>query len=326
MKRTALRFETGPMAATLVAMLFLLSGCATNRNDAPVTTSKPQNTSSTRAPVPAAGNKSVKRAPAASSVIGNPKSACKVRSDSVAWEYRAGPCRNGFLHGEGEAASADGQRQYRGGFADGVFHGQGSYDWGNGVRYEGAFVRGTKSGRGTIVYADNRKFTGDFQNNLYHGKGVYTDADGSVYEGEFRHGRFNGRGIYTWVNGDNYTGQFKDDLMEGEGVYQRANGEKYSGPFRKNERDGIGHYTWPNGDRYEGAFRSNEMNGEGTYTYADGSRYIGAFADGKKHGPGRLVSGGAEYRQQWERGEKTAEEPLPSLVENAKAPIAPDRR
>lgn len=311
------------MAPAWIAALVLLSGCATSGNDTPVTASKSQNTAKTRAPVPAAGNKGALRAPAVASATASPKPGCKVRSDSVAWEYRAGPCRNGFLHGEGEAASVDGQRHYHGGFADGAFHGQGNYDWGTGVRYEGAFVRGTKSGRGTISYADNRKYSGDFQNNLYHGKGVYTDADGSVYEGEFRRGQFNGRGIYTWVNGDSYAGQFRDDLMEGEGVYQRANGEKYTGPFRRNERDGLGHYVWPNGDHYEGAFRGNEMNGEGTYTHADGSRYTGSFANGKKHGSGRLVSKGAVYRQQWEQGEKTAEELLPSSTESAKAPAGP---
>ena len=326
MTRSKRLLRFGCAVAFFLAPIALLAGCATSRDDVPATTPAVQNIASTAPvgkPVAAAGNSIARRTSAASSsLLSNAKPACKVRSDSVAWEYRAGACRNGFLYGEGKAVSVDGQRHYQGGFADGAFHGQGSYDWGNGVQYTGAFVRGAKSGRGAIAYTDNRKYMGDFQDNVYHGQGVYTDADGSVYQGEFRNGRFNGRGTYTWANGDKYTGQFRDDLMEGEGAYLRANGEQYSGSFKQNEREGMGVYRWPNGDRYQGAFRGNEMNGEGTYYHADGAQYVGYFLNGKRHGSGRLVSADGEYRQQWNRGEKNAEERLPRPVEDAKAPVA----
>lgn len=300
--------------AIVSAALGLQFACATGRNDS---VHAPPAVAGTSVPAPVKGtgtgvdNTSRRRVP-----VDATKQSCKIKDDNVAWVHLSGPCQNGHAHGQGRAASVDGQRHYSGGFAAGRFDGEGSYDWGNGIRYAGRFVRGAKTGRGTIVYPDNRQYAGEFKDNLYNGTGRYTEADGSVYEGEFSAGRFHGRGAYVWANGDKYNGQFRDDLMDGNGVYTRANGETYTGQFRKNERNGTGTYTWPGGDRYTGAFRDNEVNGEGTYFHADGTKYTGQFLNGKKHGRGRLVAATGEFRQQWEQGQKIGEE---------KAPVTTDR-
>lgn len=294
-----------------VTLLFALSGCATSSND-----SKFEAEARTAAPSPMAAPKQVAVAAvkkSASSPYSRPApQRCKIQNDSVAWIQIRGACHNGLAQGQGEARSTDNIRGYRGGFANGAFHGEGRYDWGNGIYYTGAFERGIKNGRGSIVYPDTRRYVGDFKDDLYHGRGVYTETDGSVYEGEFRAGRFSGRGDYRWTNGDHYTGEFLNDGMEGAGVYRRANGERYAGSFKNNLRQGQGTYHWPNGDHYTGEFRDNEIEGEGVYTHADGSRYMGNFQAGKKHGKGRLLSAQGEWRQHWQHGVKLSEEVMPS--------------
>lgn len=303
-----------------LTLLFVLNGCATSSND-----SKFNAEVQTAAPLPMAASKQLAAPPvnkSASSPYSRPgPQRCKIQNDSVAWVQIHGACRNGLAQGQGEARSTDSIRSYRGGFVNGAFHGEGRYDWGNGIHYTGVFERGIKNGRGSIVYPDTRRYVGGFKDDLYHGRGVYTETDGSVYEGEFRAGRFSGRGDYRWTNGDHYTGEFLNDGMEGTGIYRRANGERYTGSFKNNQRQGQGAYHWPNGDHYAGEFRDNEIEGEGVYTHADGSRYIGNFQAGKKHGQGRLASAQGERLQRWEHGVKISEEA--TLSEAPAIPTSP---
>lgn len=311
-----------PRAIVVIAAFALLCACATGRND---TVTAPASVAGTSVPAPVKGAGAVrKHAPKKPSMAARPapkaaQPSCKIKDDSVAWVHLSGHCQNGYAHGQGRAESVDGLRHYNGGFVAGSFEGEGSYDWGNGIRYTGRFVRGAKTGSGTIAYPDNRKYAGEFKDNLYHGTGRYTEADGSVYEGEFSIGRYHGRGVYVWANGDKYAGQFRDDLMDGDGAYTRSNGETYSGQFRKNERNGTGTYSWPSGDRYTGAFKDNEINGEGTYFHADGTKYVGQFRNGKKHGWGRLIAATGELRQHWEQGQKIGEKTAPAVTGNGAA-------
>lgn len=245
--------------------------------------------------------------PAATSHQTKPKqTACKVMSDTVDWVLISGGCKDGYAHGEGHAKSVTGKRRYSGGFSEGFFSGNGTYDWGNGTRYTGGFRQGKKHGQGTLTCGDKSSYSGPFQENVYHGRGTYVSADGSTYTGDFAQGSFDGRGTYTWKNGTVYDGEFRNNKMEGEGTYTLANSERFTGQFRNNEMS-QGVYTWPNGDRYEGPFQDNEMDGEGTYTYADGSKYAGRFAKGKKDGEGTLFIGNDAIRQVWKDGEKAAD-------------------
>jgi len=228
------RLSKAAVAATVV----LMAGCAMGGAGAPVrsTPAKPAPAPVTimppRTPMPTTEARAYPAKPARLRTASRP---CRVHRDSVDWILVSGGCRNGNAQGQGRARSVDGRRSYSGGFVAGYFDGEGSYDWGNGVRYTGAFVRGRKSGPGKIDYPDHRNYQGQFKDDLYDGTGRYHDEDGSVYVGDFRLGQFEGRGTYTWSNGDQYVGEFKDNRMEGEGVYIRSNGERRAGRFQNNE-------------------------------------------------------------------------------------------
>ena len=119
---------------------------------------------------------------------------CKVKPDSVPWIHLSGGCKNGYAHGKGRARSVDGRRSYAGGFSEGAFSGEGTYDWGDGTRYTGEFRDGQRNGQGAIDYPNKSRYAGQFKDGRYNGMGTYTDADGSGYRGEFRNNRYHGRG------------------------------------------------------------------------------------------------------------------------------------
>jgi hypothetical protein len=74
-------------------------------------------------------------------------------------------------------------------------HGQGSFIWNNGDRYDGNYVNGIMSGYG-ILRSKIRKFRyeGNFENNDYNGKGIYYHDDGWRHEGYFKNGQPHGEG------------------------------------------------------------------------------------------------------------------------------------
>jgi hypothetical protein len=227
-----------PLRMTAATTAIFIAGCATggtasppapataNSETAPVAIMVP------RRPVSTTDARRNPAKPPSSHAVSGP---CRVNRDSVEWTLVSGGCRKGRAQGPGRARSVDGHRSYSGGFVAGYFDGEGSYDWGNGVRYTGAFVRGKKSGKGVISYPGHRRYRGQFKDDLYDGTGRYEDEDGSAYEGEFRLGRFEGHGTYTWPNGDQYVGEFKDNRMDGKGVYIQSSGERHAGRFRNNE-------------------------------------------------------------------------------------------
>ena len=226
--------EVHPRWVAVAVMVVLVAGCATGGTGSPAA-----RTTAKRVPVPVAMMQPRMPAPTTETMrrparLASFRSACRVNPDSVAWILVSGGCRKGYAQGPGRARSADGRRSYSGGFVAGYFDGEGSYDWGNGIRYTGAFVHGKKTGKGMISYPDHRRYQGQFKDDLYDGAGRYDDQDGSVYDGEFRLGRFEGRGTYTWPNGDQYVGEFRNNRMEGEGVYIRNNGERCAGRFMNN--------------------------------------------------------------------------------------------
>lgn len=51
-------------------------------------------------------------------------------------------------------------------------------------------------GQGTYIWADGLKYEGDFVKNIPMNHGVYTWPDGSTYEGEVTNGMRNGFGMF----------------------------------------------------------------------------------------------------------------------------------
>jgi hypothetical protein len=87
--------------------------------------------------------------------------------------------------------------QYRGGFANGYFEGEGALLMRGGLRYDGGWKSGRMEGHGQLLLPDGDAYTGDFLAGKQHGQGQYISATGQVYEGGFAVGLRDGMGTVT---------------------------------------------------------------------------------------------------------------------------------
>ncbi|MDR0558795.1 MAG: PDZ domain-containing protein [Prevotellaceae bacterium] len=60
-------------------------------------------------------------------------------------------------------------------------HGQGTYFWNNGDKYEGQWLNGSRNGEGVFYWANGDKYEGSFENSKREGEGVFTFKDGSTF-------------------------------------------------------------------------------------------------------------------------------------------------
>ncbi len=79
-------------------------------------------------------------------------------------------------------------------------HGQGSYVWPDGRKYEGEYRNDKKNGYGLYVWADGRRYQGWWHNRKQFGLGVYVAKNGTATLAcdpvEIKHGLWeNGRRI-----------------------------------------------------------------------------------------------------------------------------------
>ena len=120
--------------------------------------------------------------------------------------------------------------RYKGGFKDGLKHGEGILEenkqWGGKFNI---FLRTSTLLRKIGYY----RYEGEFKNGEKHGRGVEISADGTLYEGEFKYDRRHGKGILTTKSGSRYEGEFKDGLKHGIGVQISADGTRFKGEFRR---------------------------------------------------------------------------------------------
>ncbi len=129
----------------------------------------------------------------------------------------------------------------------GLFHGQGTYFWGNGEKYVGKIKNGKQNGQGTFT-------------SLSHG----------IYKGVWKDGYLN-QG--TWTSLDNiskYKGEFKGWLPNGHGtkiVYEN----KYEGEWKNGKEHGHGTSKSHNGVMYEGEWKNGKEHGHGTINFLDGA-------------------------------------------------------
>lgn len=75
---------------------------------------------------------------------------------------------------------------YTGQVLDGLFHGVGTFYYGDNERYEGEFTYGKREGHGRFYYADGSIYDGEWVDDKIKGKGTAYFASGNVYEGEQR--------------------------------------------------------------------------------------------------------------------------------------------
>ena len=99
---------------------------------------------------------------------------------------------------------------YFGEMLNGLFHGEGTLNFGSNEIYVGQFFRGKRSGPGVYRYPDGRVYVGEWHENLYEGPGLLTFPDGKApLEGIFERGRLvNARKV-----SDEIVGRTKDSAM-----------------------------------------------------------------------------------------------------------------
>ncbi len=204
--------------------------------------------------------------------------------ETVRW---SGACPRGPAEGEGagEWRVADGGTAWVASFSgtlrEGRMHGQGSYRWANGNRYEGEWRDGLGEPRGTFTVADGTSYEGEFRAGRPHGRATQTWPSGDRYEGEFRDGRRHGQGTLTFADGRRYAGEWRDDAGHGQGTLTMPDGRRYEGEWRNSRQHGRGTHIWPSGDRYAGEWRDDQPDGEGGYWNAREQRWFrGTWAAG----------------------------------------------
>ena len=83
---------------------------------------------------------------------------------------------------------------YRGDLLNGLAHGHGTYDYGDGRSYTGQWVNSLPCGKGRLVFANGDLYLGDFVNAHLQENGVMFYADSEKYEGEFLNSLPHGQG------------------------------------------------------------------------------------------------------------------------------------
>lgn len=81
---------------------------------------------------------------------------------------------------------------------------------GKDFRFEGYMKDGMMHGQGTYFYKSGDKYQGQWEKNKMHGQGAYIFADGEKYVGQWENGKMNGQGSYFYKNGDKFIGEWKN--------------------------------------------------------------------------------------------------------------------
>ena len=173
---------------------------------------------------------------------------------------------------------------YEGGYANGEYHGQGTYTSRKGWVYVGAFDNGVMTD-GKLTFTDSGNiFEGHFENGALHGKGkatYYVKVDGKYeydgeYEGDWVKGKRHGKGKRVYYNGNVYDGDWVDDKRDGYGKFER-----YTDKWQtKHFCDLV----------YEGRWQDDKKHGKGVEKHympgvnEDVTVYEGEWVNGKREG------------------------------------------
>lgn len=152
--------------------------------------------------------------------------------------YRGG-WQNGLFHGEGELVLPDGT-VHRGQFFQGLAHGPGTTTLPSGEVLSGGYVKGKVQGPGRRSYADGRVYEGELRDNKPHGQGLLMFTDGRTHEGLFVEGKPRGYGIRTWSDGRHVEGLFVDSFRAVGRLYDPEGRLMYEGWTRLGAAEGWG--------------------------------------------------------------------------------------
>lgn len=100
----------------------------------------------------------------------------------------------------------------------------------SGLNYKGGFSDGAFHGQGELTYVTGESYEGDFVGGLRSGKGTYRWTDGAYYDGQWSEDQMNGEGTYYYPNGsDGYklVGSFVDGKPDGECKYYVTSSRSY---------------------------------------------------------------------------------------------------
>ena len=198
-------------------------------------------------------------------------------------------------------------------------HGQGTYYWTNGGRYEGEWKDRKRHGQGTHFYANGDRYKGEWYDDKRHGQGTEFRAD-VRYNGHWKDDKLHGQGTSFRPDGSvRYNGQWKDDKAHGQGTSFRPDGRVvYKGEWNDGKCHGQGTEFRADGSvAYTGEWKDHKWHGQGTEFRADGSvRYNGQWKDDKRHGQGTSygADGSEEYRGKWKNDQPDHSRSLTSKI------------
>mmetsp|Transcript_1814 Transcript_1814/g.2206 ORF Transcript_1814/g.2206 Transcript_1814/m.2206 type:complete len:178 (+) Transcript_1814:639-1172(+) len=87
------------------------------------------------------------------------------------------------------------------------------YRWPDGSIYRGEFATGHRHGEGTYTYSDGSSYTGEWSKGCYHGVGQCVWNDGRTYKGEWKEGKADGYGVEKRCDGSiRHEGMWNQDV------------------------------------------------------------------------------------------------------------------
>ena len=209
-----------------------------------------------------------------------------------------GAWRDGRYHGHGTERTPEGQR-YVGDFVEGVRQGSGVMTGPEGT-YRGGWANDLPHGSGTFEGSDGTVYEGGWRQGQRYGYGRYTMADGTVYDGEWAADRPNGFGRLESPDGAAYEGEWQQGQRHGYGRAEGPPGLVYEGTWRHDERQGYGIEHRPDGSSYEGDWQQDLRHGQGREDRPDGAFHEGAWEFNQALGPGRRrAATGIEISGMW---------------------------
>lgn len=194
---------------------------------------------------------------------------------------------------EDEVETGDGR--YIGQLASGIPHGEGVYEYKNGIKYQGSFHLGKRDGFGSMSVTDENgrdvwratgSWASDFPNQMSQWVLVYQDSSTYVGTITVRSDPSNVASPTSSVR----TFTLKELLKHGNGEFHTKN-EKYFGSFEMDQKSGFGVWVLEERSkysRYEGNWKLDKFDGYGTFTHADGTVFQGQFKAGVRCGSGAL--------------------------------------
>uniref|UniRef100_A0A3Q4H0W8 Radial spoke head component 1 n=1 Tax=Neolamprologus brichardi TaxID=32507 RepID=A0A3Q4H0W8_NEOBR len=80
-------------------------------------------------------------------------------------------------------------------------HGQGTFYYPDGSKYEGSWVEDMRQGHGVYTYPNKDTYDGEWLQNLRHGQGIYHYQEtGSKFKGTWVNGKMESAGEYLHTN------------------------------------------------------------------------------------------------------------------------------